>query len=158
MKQFLISKCNGRYFLPLFLLSTVTEWVSKTCTLLSQLFELYLLWVGQSTMMNPQQTVNRLSIFLLNKIAVKTSENLVTYQLTFAQLKLSSLCQLSPWVLISSSGSVAGLRRKPLFANDVPTSPWGPPHVTAGQGRGGGARLCVLVTVYVCSVPVPIGG
>ena len=71
-------------------------------------------------MMNPQQTVTRLFIFLLCKIAVKSSENLVTYQLTLAQLKLSSLCQMSPWVLISSSESVAGLRRKRWFANDVP--------------------------------------
>ena len=61
-----------------------------------------------------------LFIFLLCKIAVKSSENLVTYQLTLPQLKLSSLCQMSPWVLISSSESVAGLRRKTVFANDVP--------------------------------------
>ena len=73
-------------------------------------------------MMNAQHSVDRLSTFLLRQIAVKSSENLVTHQLTLTQLKLLSslsLCQVSPWVLVSSSESVAGLRRKRWFANDV---------------------------------------
>ena len=76
-----------------------------------------------------------LFIFLLCKIAVKSSENLVTYQLTLPQLKLSSLCQMSPWVLISSSESVAGLRRKRVFANDVPITVRSAPDCAGSQAQ-----------------------
>ena len=100
-------------------------------------------------MMNPQQTVRRLSILLLCTIAVKSSENLMTYQLTFAQLKLSSLCQVSPWVLISSDRKCCWAKKEKFVCKSVyhhrevrPTYPAAPalryiPGDVGGDGREG---------------------